>query len=212
MKLYGSTKLRSFKTLKLRAALAEIGVPYQYVPIDLGKGEGRRPEFLAVNPHGKIPVLVDEDFALPESDAILWYLGEKYPEAGLLPRADGTAAITQARAQVLRWCDFASTSLYPAYADFYTYALGDMDKRIPWLAEGALQRIARATGVMEAVLGSQPYLAHEISLADLSNAAIIVSLQLRLPRDPLADRPNATAWFQRVTVRPAWPKVTAHMK
>lgn len=213
MKLYGSTNLRSFNTLKLRAALAEIGVPYQYIGVDLGVGEGRRPEFLAINPHGKIPVLVDDDgFTLPESDAILWYLGEKYPDAGLLPRANGTLAVTQARAQVLRWCDFASTALYPAYADFYTHALGDVDKRVPSIAESAQQRITRATGVMETVLAAQPYLAGTFSLADLSNAAILVSLKLRLPRDPLADRPHTAAWYQRVTARPAWVKTVADIK
>jgi glutathione S-transferase len=212
MRLYGSTNLRSFNTLKLRAALAEVGVPHQFIPVDLPKGAQRRPEFLAINPHGKVPVLVDEGFALPESDAILWYIGEKYPQANLLPRADGSPAATQARAQVLRWIDFASTTLYPAYADYWNYALGDTDKRIPWAAEAALQKVERATAVMEAVLGTQPFLAGAFSLADLANAAIIVSLKLRLPRDPLADRPVTTAWFQKVTARPAWAKVMAETK
>jgi len=216
MKLYGSTNLRSFNTLKLRAALAETGAPHEFVAVDLQKGEQKRPEFVAINPHGKIPVLVDEGFTLPESDAILWYVGEKYPEAKLLPRADGSLAATQARAQVLRWCDFASTALYPACAEFYTYGIGDADKRIPWIAEAALQKIARATAVMETTLASQPsaqpYLAGAFSLADLSNAAIIVTLKLRLPSDPLADRPHTTAWFQRVTTRPAWAKVVADIK
>ena len=212
MKLYGSTNLRSFNTLKLRAALAEVGAPHEFVAMDLQKGEQRQPAFLAVNPHGKIPVLVDGDFALPESDAILWYIGEKYPDANLLPRPDGTPAATQARAQVLRWCDFASTALYPAYADFYNYGLGDADKRIPWAAEAALQKIARATAVMEAVLAKQAFLAGAFSLADLSNAAMFVTLKLRLPSDPLADRPSTAAWYQKITGRPAFAKVLAEIK
>ncbi|HVR61975.1 MAG TPA: glutathione S-transferase family protein [Polyangia bacterium] len=214
MKLYGSTNLRSFNTLKLRAALTEAGVPFELVPVDLAKGEQRRPDFVAVNPHAKIPVLVDDDgFTLPESDAILWYIGEKYPEAKLLPPADGTPATTQARAQVLRWCDFASTGLYPAYADYFNFGpLGDEAKRVPWAAEAALQKIARAVSVMESVLAKQPYLAGAFSLADLSNAAIITSLKLRLPGDPFADRPHAAAWFQRVTARPAWAAVIANTK
>ena len=212
MKLYGSTNLRSFNTLKLRAALAEAAAPHEFIAVDLQKGEQKRPEFVAINPHGKIPVLVDEAFILPESDAILWYIGEKYPEAKLLPRAGGERAATQARAQVLRWCDFASTTLYTAYAEFYTYGIGDADKRIPWIAEAALQKVARATAVMESTLAAQQYLAGPFSLADLSNAAILVTLKLRLPSDPLSDRPHATAWFQRVTTRPAWAKVMADIK
>ena len=214
MKLYGSTNPRSFNTLKLRAALTEAGAPFEFVPVDLAKGEQRRPEFVAINPHGKIPVLVDDDgFTLPESDAILWYIGEKYPDARLLPRADGSPENTQARAQVLRWCDFASTSLYPAYGDYYNFGpLGEEAKRVPWAAEAALQKIARAVSVMESVLGQHPYLSGPFSLADISNAAIITSLKLRLPSDPLADRPSTAAWYHRVTARPAWARVTAATK
>ncbi|HEX3694747.1 MAG TPA: glutathione S-transferase family protein [Polyangia bacterium] len=212
MKLYGSTNLRSFNTLKLRAALAETGAPHEFIAVDLQKGEHKRPAFVAINPHGKIPVLVDDGFTLPESDAILWYIGEKYPEAKLLPRADGSLAAAQGRAQVLRWCDFASTAVYPAYAEFYTYALGEADKRLPWIAEAALQKIARATAVMETVLTTQQHLAGGFSLADLSNTAILVTLKLRLPSDPLADRPHTAAWFQRVTTRPAWAQVVADIK
>ena len=212
MKLYGSTNLRSFNTLKLRAALAEAGASYEFAAVDLAKGEQKNPAFVAINPHGKIPVLVDGDFALPESDAILWYIGETYPQANLLPRADGSPAATQARAQVLRWCDFASTALYPAYADFYNYGLGDADKRIPWAAEAALQKIARATAVMESVLSRQPFLATAFSLADLSNTAMFVTLKLRLPGDPLADRPATAAWYQKIIARPAFARVLAEIK
>ena len=89
MKLYGSANDKSFNTLKIRFALAEIGAPYELVSVDLAKGESRSADFKRLNPHGKVPVLLDGDFALPESDAILWYLGEKHQDANLLPRLDG---------------------------------------------------------------------------------------------------------------------------
>src|SRR6476646_10854199 len=110
MKLYGSSNNKSFNTLKLRFALAEIGAAYEFVPVDLGKGQSRTPEFLRINPHGKVPVLVDGDFALPESGAILWYLGETFPDAKLLPRLDGSAGVLQARAQIIRFLGIASTA------------------------------------------------------------------------------------------------------
>src|ERR1041384_4427471 len=106
MKLFGATNRKSFNTLKLRFALAEAGAEYQFVPVDLSKGEQKTAEFLAMNPHGKIPVLLDGDFALPESDAILWYVAEKYPAARLVPTAAEGPKVAQARARVLQWCDF----------------------------------------------------------------------------------------------------------
>src|SRR5262247_1258230 len=109
MHLFGSSNNKSFNTLKIRFALAEIGAPYEFKPVDLGKGESRAADFIRINPHGKVPVLVDGDFALPESDAVLWYLGEKYPDAGLLPRLDGGGdAARQARAQIHRFLGIAS--------------------------------------------------------------------------------------------------------
>src|SRR5215470_7282914 len=83
---------------KVRFALNELGLECETVPIDLTKGEHRRPEFLLLNPAGRVPVLVDGDLALSESHAILTYLGEK---TGRLWPA--TAA---GRAEALQWLFF----------------------------------------------------------------------------------------------------------
>jgi len=210
MKLYGSSNNKSFNTLKLRFALAEIGVAYEFVPIDLGKGESRTPEFLRINPHGKVPALVDGDFALPESGAILWYLGETYPDAKLLPRADGTAAALQARAQILRFNDLAATAFYPAYSEWWNATSSDdPGKRNPAVAEAALGKVTRALGVLEKALVGGDHLVGSFSLADISNASILFSLKRRLPSDPLASHERVRAWYQRVTARPAWQTVVA---
>src|SRR5436190_3837027 len=130
IKLYGHLNRLSPNTLKLRAALAEAGHDYEYVPVDLAKREQHRPEFRALNPHGKVPVLVEDDFVLPESDAILWYIAERFPEAHLL------GAGARERARTLSWCDFASTALYPSYYDAYFHTQGGaVEKRVPALAE-----------------------------------------------------------------------------
>jgi len=210
MKLYGSSNNKSFNTLKLRFALAEIGAPYEFVPVDLGKGESRAPDFLRINPHGKVPTLVDGDFALPESGAILWYLGESYPDAKLLPRADGTAAALQARAQILRFNDLAATAFYPAYSEWWNATSSDdPGKRNPAAADAALGKVTRALGVLEKALAAGEHLVGPFSLADISNASIVFSLQRRLPSDPLATHERVRAWYQRVTARPAWKTVTA---
>jgi len=210
MKLYGYNNNKSFNTLKLRFALAEIGAAYEFVPVDLAKGESRTPEFLRINPHGKVPVLVDGDFALPESGAILWYLGEKYPDAKLLPRADGTVGALQARAQILRFSDLASTAFYPAYSEWWNATSSDDPaKRNPAVAEAALGKVTRALGVLEKTLAAGEFLVGPFSLADIANASILFSLKRRLPNDPLAAHERVRAWYQRVTARAAWHAVTA---
>ena len=210
MKLYGSSNNKSFNTLKIRFALAEIGAPYDFVPVDLGKGEARTPDFLRINPHGKVPVLVDGDFSLPESDAILWYLGEKYADAKLLPRFDGSVGALQARAQILRFCDLASTAFYPAYSDWWNASNNsDPAKRDPAVAETALGKVQRALGVLEKTLAAGEYLVGAFSLADVSGVSILFSLKRRLPSDPLAAHERVRAWYERVTARPAWKIVSA---
>ena len=199
MKLFGSTNKLSFNTLKIRAALAEAGAAYELVSVDLARGENRTPEFLVMNPHAKIPVLLAGSFALAESDAILWYVAEKYPDAALLPRADGSAQALQGRARVMQWCAFASTSLYTAYLDWHT----------PALADGAIGKIERALAVMQAVLGPREHLAGAFSIADLSNAAILHSLKRRVSVEIDARHDRVRAWYDRITARPAWTQVAA---
>jgi glutathione S-transferase len=209
MKLYGNVNTKSFNTLKLRFALAEIGVDYELVAVDLAKGESRAPDFLRINPHGKVPVLVDGDFALPESDAILWYLGERYADAKLLPPFDGSAGTIQTRAQVLRFLGIASTAIYPAYSDWWNATNSDdLAKRNPAGAEAALARVTRALGVLEKTLASGEHLVGAFSLADIANASIIFSLARRLPVDPLTGLERTRAWYARVTSRPAWRAVS----
>src|SRR5436190_5421274 len=102
MKLYGFPPTRSIRVLW---TLRELDVEFEFVNVDPTKGEHRRPEFLAVNPAGKVPVLVDDDFVLSESVAIVPYLAEKYPQNGFLPTS------RRPRAQVHRWVLLTSADL-----------------------------------------------------------------------------------------------------
>jgi glutathione S-transferase len=178
--LHAHVNRRSPPTFKLRLALAEAGAAYDYRPVDLDAGEQKRPEFLSLNPHGKIPVLVDGDFVLAESDAILFYIAEAFPAARLLPPAgDGSAVARQARARALQWCGFASTGLYQAYLDVYIHkVVGAPDKQVSWIGE--------------------------LSIADLGAAAVLQAVKLRLPGEPLAGRAALAGWYARVSDRPSW--------
>jgi glutathione S-transferase len=205
VKLYGTTNKKSFNTLKIRVAFGEVGTFYEFVPIDLDKGENKTPAFLAINPHGKIPVLVDGDFVLPESNAILWYIAETHPDSNLVPMSDATPRTRQARARIAQFVDFAQTTLYAAYAEWWNQALGDESKRIPGGAEAALAKIHRGLAVMETVLADRPWIAlANFSLADVSNASMVYAFQRRLPDDPLAKHPRLRAWYDRMLARPAF--------
>src|SRR5438132_2779362 len=102
MRLYEFAPTRS---IRARWTLQELGVDFESVVINLVAGDHRRPEFLKINPAGRVPVLVDDDLVLTESVAIVLYLAEKYPHKGLMPAA------MQRRAQLYRWLLFVATEL-----------------------------------------------------------------------------------------------------
>ena len=102
MKLYEFAPTRS---IRARWTLQELGIDFESVTVNLQRGDHRRPEFLRLNPAGKLPVLVDGDVVLNESVAIVLYLAGKYPDRGLLPTN------LAARADLDRWLLFTVTEL-----------------------------------------------------------------------------------------------------
>lgn len=102
MKLYEFAPTRS---IRARWALQELDLPFESVEIKLLEGAGQTPEYLALNPTGKLPTLVDGDFVVTESVAIVVYLAEKYPQKGLLPTD------LELRTQLNRWMLFVVTEL-----------------------------------------------------------------------------------------------------
>jgi glutathione S-transferase len=123
MKLYEFPPTRS---IRARWTLQELGVPFESVIVDLTAGEHRRPEFLEVNPAGKLPVLVDGDLVLTESVAIVLYLADKYPEKGLAPREPAE------RARLHKWLLFTVTELeQPLWRISRHTALYPKERRLP---------------------------------------------------------------------------------
>ncbi|MEK7899569.1 glutathione S-transferase family protein, partial [Burkholderia contaminans] len=102
MKLYGFAGTRSQRALW---GLKELDADFEFISVNLLQGEHKRPEFLRLNPAGKVPVLVDGDLVIPESAAIVLYLADKYPQKALLPVDPAL------RAQAYRWVMFAVTEL-----------------------------------------------------------------------------------------------------
>ncbi|GAX46126.1 glutathione S-transferase family protein (plasmid) [Nostoc sp. UHCC 0926] len=102
MKLYEFAPTRS---IRVRWVLQELGVEFEAISINMQAGEHRTPDFLTINPTGKLPVLIDGEHIITESVAIALYLGEKYPESNLVP----TDLLL--RAQLYRWLLFTATEL-----------------------------------------------------------------------------------------------------
>jgi len=160
MKLYGFPPTRSIRVLW---TLRELGVDFEFVNVNLMDGDNRRAEFLAVNPAGKIPALVDGDFVLTESVAIVLYLAGKYAEGGLLP------AKLEARAQVNRWLLFTATELeQPLWRIARHTAIYPEDKRLPGEVLLARRDFQDMAAVMEAHMGGQQFLVGDgVTVADL---------------------------------------------
>ncbi len=123
MKLFEFAPTRS---IRVRWTLQELGVEFESVTVNMIAGEHHRPEFLKINPAGKLPVLVDGNLVLTESVAIVLYLAEKYPERGLVP-----AGLRQ-RAELNRWLLFAATELeQPLWRIARHTSLYPEDRRLP---------------------------------------------------------------------------------
>lgn len=184
---------------KVRLLLAQLGLPYEYVEKDIMKGETRTPEFLALNPNGRIPVLQLEDgAALAESNAILFYLAEGTP---YLPadRLD--------RARVLQWLFFEQYSHEPyvAVARFLLRHTPPDDPRRDMLEQRQKGGYA-ALGVMEGHLAERPFfVAGRYSIADIALYAYThVADQGGFE---LGSYPALRAWLARVEAQPGYVRM-----
>jgi glutathione S-transferase len=115
-------------SMAVHIALQEIGVAFEARPLSFKNGDLRAPEFLALNPEGKVPVLLVDGGPLTEVAAILFYLAKRFPDAELLPRDD-----PEAEAQALSWMSFIASTLHPARKRGLDYAkevFGIADRRL----------------------------------------------------------------------------------
>jgi GST-like protein len=180
---------------KVSIMLEEIGMEYSVHPIDLGKGEQKTPEFLAMNPNGRIPVIVDrdnEDFVVFESGAILIYLAEKSGQ--LLPREE------KARFRVLQWLMFQMGGVGPMMGQanvFFRY----FPEKIPAAIHRYQHEGRRLLEVLDRQLDGRDYLCGEYSIADIATWPWAVTHEWSgISVDGLD---NLQYWLQRMAQRPA---------
>ncbi len=181
--------------------LRQLGLEAEEVIVDFARGDLTTPEYTKLNPNQKIPTLVDGDFVLWESNAIMQYLASKKPEAGLLPRDE------RGRADVLRWQCWNMNHFAPAVGTFNwenllkrVFNAGEPDAAKLAQAEKELPRFAK---VLDAQLATQRYVTGEkLTVADLSIAA---SLMFRIPaRVPLEPYPNVRRMMESIEALEAW--------
>lgn len=195
IKLYGMPPTRVLRTLWV---LNEVGAEYESVPVDPLGEEAKSPAFLALNPAGKVPVLVDGELVLTESAAIQLYLAEKYPERGLIP---GDIA---ERAQMYRWMFFLVTEIeQPLWRIARNVMIYPEDRRVPADIANATRDCKDMLAVLEKHMQGREYLVGErLSVADL-NAAY--TLDWAGFADMLGDAPALRAFVERMYARPTAP-------
>lgn len=199
MKLY--TFKHSPNPLKVRLALAELGLEYEAVEINLFEGEHHHPSFAKINPHRKVPVLVDGDLVLPESNAILAHIG-RTRGGKLWPNDPGLEA------QTLRWLFFDSFSLGNQcgtlwWADVVAPATGRPPSPDAVIAE-AVRDLETALTVLERQLDGNEYLlGAELTMADCAvGVALAMLAGTRL--GGAGSWPKTVAYRDRVRARPSF--------
>jgi GST-like protein len=184
---------------KVHIALEELGLPYKVIPINIGKGDQFKPEFLAITPNHRIPAIVDPDgpggkpLTLFESAAILIYLSEK--TGGKLIPADPAG-----RYACLQWMMFQMGGTGPMFGQYNHFANYTVVK-IPYAIERYSNEVKRLHRVLDKRLAEATWLAgDEYSMADIINFPWIRNPERR--NINLADYPHVKRWHDAIAARP----------
>lgn len=180
---------------KISIALEEMQLPYNLIPVDISKGEQKQPEYLKLNPNGRIPTIVDrdnDDFVVFESGAILVYLGEKtgqfYPQD------------PKRRSQVLQWLMFQMGGIGPMMGQanvFYRY----FPEKIQPAIDRYQKEVKRLFTVLDGHLANHEYLADDYSIADMANWAWVRTHEWSGVE--VEDLPHLQRWINAIAERPA---------
>ncbi|KVC85308.1 glutathione S-transferase family protein [Burkholderia ubonensis] len=196
MKLYGFAGTRSQRALW---GLKELDADFEFISVNLLEGEHKRPEFLHLNPAGKVPVLVDGDLVIPESAAIVLYLADKYPQKALLP------VDLAARAQAYRWVMFAVTELeQPLWRITRHTMLYPPDKRLPADIALAREDFVNMAAILDRHLDGRAFIVGDsLTVADCVTAYLIDwANELKL----IDAFPQLQAYLERLYARPNAPQ------
>jgi glutathione S-transferase len=182
---------------KVRVVLAEKDLEFEKIFVDLRKGEQKSPEFLRLNPYGKVPVLIDEDEAMYESTVINEYLEDEYPHPRLLPEDSAL----RARVRLLE--DYCDNSFMPHTANLLHELYKPEGERDEARIEISRQEIQRCMAYVNQQLGSNEWLAgSDFTLADASFAPRAILLN-RMSVEIDGSLTAVLAWIERLKGRPS---------
>ena len=192
LRIYGIARTRAFRALWVAK---ELGLDYQHLPIEIGDDGAKSPEFLAINPNGRLPVIVDGDFVLFESLAITLYLAKKHSSGKLYPGS------LEGEARAWQWSLWAVTEVDRGVNIWSLHAVRlPPAERNNALREEALKVLASPFKVLDAAVAQRPYLlGSEFTVADLNVAAVIS----RAVDMDLSVWPHLKVWLARCLDRPA---------
>ena len=168
-------------TRRVRIALIEKGIEHELVTVDLAARKHREPEYLAINPYGRVPTLQEDDFLLWESNAILAYLAKKYPEKKLWPEGG------RGEADALRWLFYETSTLQPAIADvgwarWLTPRLGAGIP--PAVPDPSVTGLERPLNVLNDHIRTREWVLDSFTVVDCALAAPLLMMELsNVPMD-----------------------------
>ncbi|MBW2282302.1 MAG: glutathione S-transferase family protein [Deltaproteobacteria bacterium] len=180
---------------KISIALEELDLPYEVRSVNLGEEAQLRPEFLALNPNHKIPVLEDDGLVIWESGAILLHLAEKY--GGLLPKDPA------GRMAAIQYAFFQTGGIGPNLGRLAAQIRRPEAERNQEMIEIFSGEMDRLLGVLDRILeDGREYLAGEYSIGDIMHVGWLHPM-LNLKAPMLMNRPRVVDWLERIIARPA---------
>ena len=197
-------RANSSNVMKVIWLLEELGLPYQRDDVGGQFGGNDKPEYLAMNPTGLVPTLVEDDFVLWESNAILRYICNAHQaETPMWPREP------RARANIDRWMDWQQTTMNrPGGIVFQGLVRMAPEKRDNMAIDRALEELGRAWQTIDQLLASRPYIAGpEFTLADMPLGVHVHRWFFFPVQRP--DLRNLRAWYDRLLERPAYKQHVA---
>ncbi|KAL2333207.1 hypothetical protein Fmac_014420 [Flemingia macrophylla] len=206
VKVYGAP--RAACPQRVLACLLEKGVEFELVHVDLDQGEQKKPEFLLKQPFGQVPVVEDGDFRLFESRAIIRYYAAKYADRG----PDLLGKSLEERALVEQWLEVEAHNFNDLCFTIMLHLviLPRMGKSGNLaLAHSCEKDLGKVLDVYEKRLSETTYLAGEtFTLADLTHLPGLGHLIEDVKMDHLiTERKNVSAWWDKISTRPAWKKL-----
>ncbi len=206
MKLYGFPP--SPNTSQVRALAAHLGVPLELEFVDLTKGGSRTPAFLAINPTGRTPALVDGDFKLWETLAIMQYVASQKPNS-LWPDDART------RADIMRWqsWNLAHWNMQvwiPVLSERFIKKILNLGPADEAVVAKAVEAYGKEAAMLDAHLARQKYLVgNALTIADF--AAVAPLFYAKEAELPLAPYSHMRGWFERVSSLPCWREAAPQM-